>query len=307
MATGATRRAGQATVELALGSIVFVGVLLIGIHMAEYAQLSLKVQDAQTFAVWEASGRRVQTRELSGAPTTSPFDRTLDSTTGVGAQATRRFADFNGLDSTSNGDVISRGLTEGSGVDVRCVPDGTLTFTARPVDAQRVFIDEGGLRCTSSAQVKAINIPRRFLQRDTGGFFKEEIVRSAPIPVCGLGLPVNGACRGSLAILTNDWGLANEETEECKNACDESPYRGMVKAMFAGGGTRGADFAAAYAGAPGTTADEYHFSYSGVESGMVDYVGGEGTPNFITGGAGVSGGMVERLSHPKCFLGKNCP
>ncbi|MDP1827326.1 MAG: hypothetical protein Q8L48_28890 [Archangium sp.] len=285
---------------------MFVGVLMIGIHMAEYAQLSLKVQDAQTFAVWEASGRRVQTREVSGATSTTPFSRTLDNTTGVAPRAAQRFADFNGLGDSSNGDVIIRALTEGSGVQVRCEEDRSLAYLASPT-ARVVYQEEGGLRCSASAQVKAINIPRRFLQRDSGGFFRESIVRSAPIPVCGMGLPVNGACRGALAILTNDWGLANEETEECKNTCTASPYRGLVESMFEGGGTKGADFAARYAGPPGTTADRYHFSYSGVESGMVDYVGGEGTPNFITGGAGVSGGMVERLSHPKCFLGKNCP
>ncbi len=95
-----TKKNGQATVELALGSIVFVGVLLIGIHMAEYAQLSLKVQDAQTYAVWDASGRRVQTREISGSTNLTPFQRTLDNTTGVGAMAKKRFADFNGLSSS---------------------------------------------------------------------------------------------------------------------------------------------------------------------------------------------------------------
>ena len=298
------RATGQATVELALGSIVFVGVVLIGIHMAEYAQLSLKVQDAQTFAVWEASGRRVQTRALNGTTTDSPFTRTLDTVSGVAPQATRRFADFNGLDGTSNGNVISRALTQGSGVLVQCEVDRTLPFPASKT-AQVVLLDSGGLRCTSSASVKAINVPRRFLQRDSGGFFKESIVRSDPIPVCGMGLPVDGACRGSLAILTNDWGLANDETAECKNDCTDSAYRGEVKQMFHGSFPDGVAFATQFTGAPPTSPNEFHFSYSGVESGMIDYVGGEGTPTFITGGAGI--GMVPRLRHPKCFLGKDCP
>ena len=303
---GATRNTGQATVELALGSIVFVGVLLIGIHMAEYAQLSLKVQDAQTFAVWEASGRRVQTRELSGMTTDYPFTRTLDTVSGVAPLATRRFADFNGLDDTSNGNVITRALTQGSGVSVKCEVDLSMKFLASPT-ARVVMLDRGGLRCSSSAEVKAINVPRRFLQRDTGGFFNQSIVRRDPIPVCGMGLPVNGNCRGSLAILTNDWGLANEETEECKNTCSVSAYRGEVKQMYGGGFTKAVDFATQFAGAPPTSPNEFQFSYSGVESDMLDFVGGEGTPNFITGGSGVADGMVTRLSHPKCFLGKNCP
>lgn len=301
------RATGQATVELALGSIVFVGVLLIGIHLAEYAQLSLKVQDAQTFAIWDASGRRVQSRALDGDTTLAPFQRTLDDVTGVAPRATRRFADFNGLSSTSNGNVIGRALTEGSGVEVKCAREDSLRFRASPT-ARPLMLEAGGLHCTASAQVRAINIPERFLQRDTGGFFAQSIVRRSPIPVCGMGLPVNGRCRGSLAILTNDWGLANEETEECKNDCDASPYRGLVKKLWdtkGGGGGAGAAFAARYAGGAPTDANEFQFSYSGVESGMTDFVGGEGTPTFITGGAGA--GMVPRMSHPKCFLGKACP
>lgn len=300
------RAHGQATVELALGSIVFVGVLLIGIHMAEYAQLSLKVQDAQTYAIWDASGRRVQTREENGNTNLAPFDRTLDTTSGVGPTAQRRFKDFNGLSSVTNGNVIGRALTEGSGVDVTCQEEGSLSFEASATPRRlNLFGDKGGLSCTASAKVKAINIPRRFLQRDSGGFFEQTIVRRDPIPVCGMGLPVNGACRGSLAIMTNDWGLANEETEECKLTCPGSPYRGMIARMFGGGGGAGAAFAMKFAGAAPTSASEYHFSYSGAESGMLDFVGGEGTPQFITGGAG--SGMVPRMTHPKCFLGKDCP
>jgi hypothetical protein len=293
-----------ATVELALGSIVFVGVLLIGIHMAEYAQLALKVQDASTFAIWEASVRRVQSREVNGNTNLMPFNRTLDTTTGVGSKANLRFADFNGLSNTSNGNVIGRALTEGSNVVVRCEREDSLIFRPAPVAAV-VLRPEGGLNCTSSASVKAINVPKRFLQNDTGGFFEHKLLRTQPIPVCGMGLPVNGACRGSLSILTNDWGLANEETDECKLDCTASPYRGMISSMWGGGGGAGLAFATRFAGAAPTSANEFHFSYSGVESGMMDYVGGEGISTFITGGAGA--GMVDKMIRPKCFLGKDCP
>lgn len=295
---------GQATLELAIGSIVFVGVLLIGIHMAEYAQLSLKVQDAQTYAIWDAAGRRVQSRALNGNTDVVPFRRTLDTTTGVGPDAKRRFRDFDGLSSSNNSGVISRALTQGSGVDVTCEEERSLNFRASPT-AAGVMRPEGGISCTSEAKVKAINIPKRFLQNDQGGFFEHRIVRTAPIPVCGMGLPVNGNCRGSLSILTNDWGLANEETESCRLSCSSSAYRGMINKMWGGGGGAGAAFASRFAGGAPTNASEFHFSYSGVELGMVDSVGGEGTSTFITGGAGA--GMVPRMQRPKCFLGKDCP
>ncbi|MFZ5445325.1 MAG: TadE/TadG family type IV pilus assembly protein [Myxococcota bacterium] len=295
---------GQATVELALGSIVFVGVLLIGIHMAEYAQLSLKVQEAQTAAVWEATGRRVQERQLDGTTNASPFGATLDRTSGVPGLTEARYADFDGLSTSNGGNVVGRALTEGSGVSVTCVPSGGLHFeptrTAAPV-----LLDVGGLQCSSSAELRAINIPRAFLQRESGGFFDRKIVRDRPSRVCGLGLPVEGQCRGALAILTNDWGLVGEETKECLNPCRVSHYRGMVEKLFAGGGSAGRSFAERYAGSPPIDATNFFFSYAGVESGMRDFVGGEGTPTFITGGSGL--GMVPKMTHPKCFLGKNCP
>ena len=53
-------RAGQATVELALGLLVFVTVLLFGIHFAEVGWLSLKVQEAGAWAMWEAAGANMR-------------------------------------------------------------------------------------------------------------------------------------------------------------------------------------------------------------------------------------------------------
>ncbi|MBL8909966.1 MAG: hypothetical protein JNM17_04590 [Archangium sp.] len=295
---------GQATVELALGSIVFVGTLLIGIHLAEYAQLALKVQDAEAFAIWEATGHRVQDRKLDGDTNLDPFNRTLDTTTGVGPMTKRRFEDFDGLTGTNGGNVIGRALTEGTGVDVTCIADGNLSFPAT-LTAAPVYRDEGGLRCSATASIKAINVPRAFLQKEDQGFFKEKITRTAPIPICGMGFPVNGNCRGVLSVLTNDWGLVGEETRECKNSCSVSEYRGMVQRLFRGGGGQGRAFAAQFAGDPGSDANEFHFSFSGVESGMIDFVGGEGQPSFITGGAG--SGMVPQMVRPRCFLGKDCP
>lgn len=296
---------GQATLELALGSIVFVGVLLIGIHMAEYAQLSLKVQEAQTAAVWEATARRVQERKVAGSTNTGPFARTLDVTSGVASSTQQRFADFDGLSASNGGNVVGRALTEGSGVKVTCVEDPTLHFEGKGPAANTVLLDKGGLRCRASGEIRAINIPRAFLQRESGGFFDKKIAREQPSAVCGMGLPIDGECRGELAVLTNDWGLVGDETTECKNACKVSHYRGMIEKVWAGGGSAGRAFAETFAGTPPTDANEFHFSYSGVESGMEDFVGGEGAPRFVTGGSGL--GMVPRMTHPKCFLGKNCP
>ncbi len=302
------RARGQATVELALGAVVFVAVLLVGIHFAEVAWLSLKVQEAQAFATWEATHRRVQTRELSGATTEAPFTATLDDTSGVEADARRRYRDFNGLTSSQGSPVITQALTQGRGLDVECHEEGRLTFEATRT-AQILYYDVGGVACTSRATINAIRIPEAFLQKDEGGFFRAKLFKNQPLLACGMGLPVGAACEGSLAVLTNDWGFVGDETKECKLDCRSSAYRGAVNTIFAGGGwTKGREFAEAFAGPvpAGGDATAFHFSFSGVESSHVQYVLPEpgGEEKFLTGGPGVSDGMVPRnTTGVKCFLG----
>jgi hypothetical protein len=50
---------GQGTVELAIGLLVFVTVLIFGIHFAELSFLSLKTTEAASYAIWDSTGRRV--------------------------------------------------------------------------------------------------------------------------------------------------------------------------------------------------------------------------------------------------------
>ncbi|PZR08877.1 MAG: hypothetical protein DI536_23585 [Archangium gephyra] len=295
-------RRGQATVELALGSLVFVAVLLVGIHLAEYAQLSLKVQEAETFAIWDASLRRVQSRGENGSTDARPFSRTMDDTTGVSARAQRRYRDFDGVRNGNSTTVVTRALTRGSRVSVDCRPDDGFNFAATAT-ADDLLLDVGGLSCRSEAQVRAIRIPERFVQESEGGFFKESMIRADPMKVCGMGLPVSGACRGRLALLTNDWGLANDETRECKLDCANSPYKAMVRTMYAPPSGAGPALAATFAGAAPIAPADYFFSFSGEESGMQQTVGGEGKGEFFTGGGGL--GMVPKTNTGHdCFLGK---
>lgn len=300
---------GQATVELALGALVFVTVILFGIHFAEVGWLSLKVQEAQSFAVWETTGRRVQQREASGAVSTGNLNQTL-SATGVSDDAQRRYRDFEGVGGTG-GAVISRALTRGSGMRVAClrepglegVPAAVPSATPR---AAGVLSAAGGLECRAEADLAALNLPRSFLEGGSG-FFQAAHSRSTPIHVCGMGRATGGACRGHLAVLTNDWGLMGPaESGECRvrGACANPLYKAAVGAMFGGGGSAGADFAMQFAGAAPATANEFHFSFRGAPEALsMEPVGGEGAGTYNTGGPGI--GMVpQRFTGAPCFLGK---
>jgi hypothetical protein len=251
------------------------------------------VQEANSFAVWQATQRRVQRRSPDGSTDTRPLRDTLSPTSGVAAEAERRYADFNGLDSVQRGAEVRQAMTAGRGVAVRCEAEPTLRFRPSP-KVRAVLLDEGGLRCSSSAQVEALRMPAEVAP-----------LRAAPIPLCGMGLPSAGACAGALGVVTNDWALVGDETRECKLACRRSVYRGAVQSMWTGGGMDGARFAERFAGRAPVNANQFHFSYSGIESDYYEFVGGEGLPRFRTGGPAIGDGMVpQHHTAGKCFLGR---
>jgi hypothetical protein len=302
-------RRGQAVVELAIGAVVFVVVLLVGIHLAEVAALSLKVQEAQAFAVWQATQPRVERRNpATGESELSPFNDTLNTSSGVGPRAKRRYQDFNGLDSVTNGPEIKQALTRGSGVDVDCARDNRLHFQPRGT-VNVIYRDEGALHCTAEAQLEAIRIPRSFMQAGEGGWFRAEPFRTQPIPVCGMGLASGGRCTGELAILTNDWGLAgkDETKEDCRfGNCPQPTYKAMTQRMWGGGGGAGAAFATKFAGSAPVSAADFHFSYAGIENGYFQAGADEGgNAGFKTGGPAIGDGMVPwTQTAAPCFLGR---
>lgn len=298
---------GQATTELALGLLVFVTVLLFGIHFAEAGYLAIKVQEAGAYATWEASGRKVEDLRTSS---TGPFSQTLGGPNAVDRETKLAYRDFNGLTGTNGSTVITQALTKGQGLDVRCQRDGALSF-APTRRAGIVYRDTGGLSCQADANVEAIRIPSAFLD-DANGFFQAPHRRPLVMHFCAVGKASGGGCPGKLGLLTNDWGLSGDSEADACNAGmgDSCDYSDIVQRMWVSPGTAGKDFAIKYAGPPGTDETVYYFSYKGVEDAYTNYVGGEGKPTFNTGGPGPPGYFVPATTGHNCFLGmggQGCP
>jgi hypothetical protein len=303
---GAGQRRGQATVELALGLLVFVTVLLFGIHFAEVGWLSLKVQEAGAWAVWESTGLKTQN---IAARDLVPFNQTV-APGGLGVTTTNRYQDFNGLSSVTGSPFIGGALVKGSSLTATCQADATLKFApTRTVDAaggRGPYFDEGGLSCQVVARLDGIRIPSAFVQNSADGFFKADHNNPAPYFFCAVGGRSGGNCRGRLSILTNDWGFAGDaESSGCRigNPCTNTTYRDAVSAMWTGGGNAGKAFAEAHAGAAPTSAMDFYFSYAGVEFDYVTNLGDEGgNTQYKTGGPGL-GDLPMKTLH-NCFLGK---
>lgn len=313
---------GQATVELALGSLVMITIIMFGIHFAEVGMLSLKVQEAAAWATWEASGRRVLDLEANN---TAPFDRIVAGAAAVDTQAELAYRDFNGLTSVDSSDVVIRALTRGERLDVQCRENRALRWLASPA-AAATYHDRGGFECTASAQLAAVNMPFDFLN-GADGFFnaRQYDARGAAaggvMRVCALGRATGSSCDGQLAVLLGDWGLAGDrEKGECKLAVG-SPgrcvsttagappappndvYRAATERLWVPAFYKTRAFANTFAGGAPADPNEFWFSYSGVESNYDTTVGGEGIGTAKTGGAGI--GLIPPLTVGNdCFLGK---
>lgn len=303
-----TARRGQAMVELALCSIVFVTVLLFGIHFAEVGYLSLKVQEAGAFAVWDSTGRKVQDLETRSA---ADMDQILSGGTSAEKLAEDRYADFNSLSTGDAPQPIVKALTQGEPIDVECSEDPQLSqrFPPSPlVRAAGVYHARGGFQCMARARLTSLRIPDTFLEGGNG-FFAERHEQPRAIWVCGVGRASGTSCQGKLSVLLNDWGMAGEArgiNAECKHlACANPIYKEAVRAIFPGGGQAGANFARQIAGGAPASADEYHFSFAGEESNYQDGIGGEGPPTYNTGSPGL--GLIPQPRVGPCFLGAKAP
>ncbi|MBX5480967.1 MAG: pilus assembly protein [Myxococcaceae bacterium] len=215
---------GQATVELALGSLVFVTVLLFGIYFAEFGVLKLRVQQAAASALFDTTGLRAHDFTRS-----SPRDRFFrpdqlkdDQSRTPEQRAQRLYRDF---DATKLGSGSLRmSVAGGSALEVDCAPKAVAPFrqsksvggqTRAAFDVLNASYDHplwqgkrvDGLECSARAKIGMFGVPESFMDQGPGLFQERHVSRTA-IPVCAFGRARNGECRGKLAIAIDDWGLA---------------------------------------------------------------------------------------------------
>lgn len=301
---------GQGMVELALSLLVFVTVLLFGIHFAEVGYLSLKVQEAGAHAVWEATRYRVQDHQAHNAALMAAIPNAVQ------LEARGRYRDFNSVSTGDTGGARTKALTrvENFGVTCRENRNGNLLFPGpagtgwfNGARLSGVFDDRGDLRCSAEADFVAIRIPRAFLD-DSKGFFKAAHRVNRPMKICAAGRATGGNCQGEYSAMLNDWafsGEVNNISDDCKlSGCANWIYKDTVRQMFGGGGGgAGAALAGGIAGGAPTSAGEFHFSFSGEESGYTQGVGDEnGVGPYNTGSPGI--GMLPAASVGRCFLGR---
>ncbi len=274
-------RRGAGTVELALGSLLFVTVLLFGLHFAEVGFLSLKVQEAQAFGLWESTARRVhlfRPGAVDGAGSPSDIYRpSRQIFANAGDRAQRRYRDYDGRTRERGSGNITQSVTAASPIQVTCeredgldfdlptlgdLPRGALRASPTLDDqlrtVRRRFQGRGALSCKARSVLQLIRVPQGFHNDGAGGFKVAHRSREF-IPVCGVGRPRSGRCEGTNAVLLGDWALEgpvqgalaelNRDVPLRWRGRDHNrPYRILVESLYeAGGGSHGragAEFAA---------------------------------------------------------------
>jgi hypothetical protein len=221
------RARGAAIVETALGTTLLVTIVAFGIHFAEIGYLSLKVQEAAISALWNGTHRKMHT-------TAFDYTEADDSMERAGADAQRRYADFNGLSTINRPAGITQAFTRGENLTVACDVGGSGPDWEGTVATRLIYRDQGPARCTAQATLSAFNFPVSFLERDTNtdrGLYQQQHAdtRFTNMRVCSTGRAVGGTCNGSFSMLVDDWGLAGgnaltSETRTCQMLLGQIPY-----------------------------------------------------------------------------------
>ncbi|MFL5344458.1 MAG: TadE family protein [Hyalangium sp.] len=245
---------GQATVELALGALVFVTILVFGIHFAELGMMKLRVQQAATAALWDTTGLRMH--RFTSTSNAGAHFRSADEVRDrdgrlPGPRAEARFKDFEGLEEGGRS-TFTQVMTRGSQLNVQCSPTRVSPIpTGGPfkhlraayAPAQDGGRDVDGMQCSADARIEVWGMPTRFLEDSRKGFFQVNHVLQPRLKVCAFGRARGGRCLGSVSIALDDWGLSGsdkdygEELAECREDCQfegkgNQAYRLTVKRLY---------------------------------------------------------------------------
>ncbi|MBN9688579.1 MULTISPECIES: TadE/TadG family type IV pilus assembly protein [unclassified Corallococcus] len=286
-------RRGQALVETALGSLVFVTVLMFGIYFAEVSALTLKVQEAANFALWEATGH------VMHDPRNGVFQRSHAEAL-ASAEAAGRYEDFDGRAGRASGAMTFQlALARATRIQVDCEPTRPAgselgILGTRPQDAdlgstalrQAMDVQSDGISCTASTRLRAERLGT-FMEPE---FFKVSHRRATDqFVVCAAGRASNGRCTRRFFMLLDDWGLSTVAGgQECPlqidsgGACGNLDYYNWAQSVYqknGGGGNAGSALMAGVGAEGGVNEDQFFMSFRGQESHYEQNIGGSHAGN----------------------------
>lgn len=329
-----TSARGQALAELALALMVFVTVVVFGIHFAEVGYLSLRVQEAAVAPLWDATALRVH-RMRPQQDNIGDFSYVTSIPSEVMADAQGRYRDFDGRRSVNGTTSITHVFTRMDGMQVRCDADDRIEFdlprSQRPALLQAspgafpvgipnqprgnpndtvldgVYENVVGMGCRAEADLRTLPALTTTFLEGASGFFKEEHAALRQMKACAAGRGVGGVCQGSYSILLGDFAFADTDVsascplqpELPEIPCPENPaYYYAVRKVFdnndRAAGTDATEFAEFFAGYSPIDENDFFMSYRGIEHGYIENDTPTGEPNDMMDRPRNTGGVGDR-------------
>jgi hypothetical protein len=312
------RARGQAMVEAVLGLLVFLTILMFGIYFAEVGFLSIKVQEAASAPLWDATARRMHLLP-------NDFNQSRASADTARDLARDRYADFDGRSSTPGARTVTSVYASISNLELNCENQYDLGFRASgaATSLYKTQAATSGISCRASARIGsgAMQIPTAFVQNDAAGFFDAIHFTRTPFEVCGVG-PIAPPCGNSkLGLMLDDWALHDgQESNDSPLSQTGTPYYKSSKKIYdatsAAAGRAGMQLLAQLQLTIYVDEDRYWLNYNGIEQDFLGTVpSGEGPTRWATS-PGNTDGIAKEAALPQykqvkglrqqCVPGSNC-
>jgi len=207
----AKARRGQASVELALGLIVFITIVSFGIHFAETSYLALRVSGAAQSAIFRATGQRTHEKgsDFTRASTVAGL------TTSDNAKYWDDFQPTVGEGAGTITHVLTK-IEKSANNVVRCTNEATMASSLAALAPTPYDGSKGGLKCSGEAQISVLPVfPKSFLDNNWA-LKTANYTGPTSFRVCATARSKKGGPCGQFGILLGDYALQGFNSGESR-------------------------------------------------------------------------------------------
>lgn len=301
-----TRAGGQATVELALGMLVFITVVVFGIHFAEVGYLAMRVSQANAYAIYDATAQRANEHgsDMSKASTVPGLST---------SEARKKYNDFQpNKNDNVQAKPVTQVFTDIKDMFIQCTRENSVTYDTNPAGAVGALVvpnpydgSKGGIKCTARATISVgAAFPKQF-QDDEWNLKTEHYASSkTSYTVCATPRSPNGEC-GQFGLLIGDFSLQGKtesKSHDLFSGGNDDYYNLVNGAMGVTACPAAMALTAATTFTPGSLdACTFQFGYQGVEKNYKQNIQSAhtGDTNWLTGGTN----SKRQLHDPETYLG----
>lgn len=275
-------RRGQALSELALLMLVFVTVLVFGVHFAEVHTLAIRTQEAAQAAMFDTTALKMHDAS------TGNWRYADDAITTAAPATLENYEDREGRHAATTRATTDWAFTRADIVEMECGKEPGLESELEPVKPLQHSYPRGDtvMTCNAGMLVKGWRIPLSFVDQNATGFFKHSHRQNLDYGLCAAGRSKGMECANRFMILLDDWGYSGpEERKECPlshekgGECANRGYWHMTERAFqeqlatGANGKRpaGSDLAKATVGKSPIDENHFYMSFRGSESSLKPY------------------------------------